>query len=183
MVPACREGRMPENCVAVISTGLFRRLPISLARSTLKPWMPPSRRGMACGANVPSTAVLSGCWALASPGARVTATAAAAKTRPDSMDLPSRSLADGKDIAAILESPPAACQCYLQGIACLLPEQLGRLRSGAAGSDPFSAASERGTVACIGSDPTAAKSSHGQKHDPHRHLAKLVFWHQQKIPV
>src|SRR6516165_10572681 len=69
MVPACRDGRMPENCVAVISTGRLRRLPISLARSTLKPSIPPESFGMAWGAKVPSTAVLSGCWAGAGEGA------------------------------------------------------------------------------------------------------------------
>src|SRR5215471_20379338 len=63
MVPACRDGRMPENCVAAISTGRLRRLLISLARSTLKPSIPPESFGMAWGAKVPSTAVLSGCWA------------------------------------------------------------------------------------------------------------------------
>src|SRR5262245_24664311 len=73
MVPACSAGRMPENCMAAISTGRLRRLPISLARSTLKPWMPPSSLGMACGAKVPSTAVFSGCCASASPGRARTA--------------------------------------------------------------------------------------------------------------
>src|ERR1700736_5921656 len=57
----------------------WRRLAISLARSTLKPSMPPESFGIACGAKVASTPVLSGgSWASAAPAAA--AKRAAAKT-------------------------------------------------------------------------------------------------------
>ena len=58
LVPACMPGRRPDHCAAVMSISAPRRLPISWAKSTLKPSTPPESLGMACGANVPSSPTL-----------------------------------------------------------------------------------------------------------------------------
>ena len=63
---AFKPGIRPENCVPSMLTGRLRRLPISIAMSTLKPSMVPSSLRMAWGAKVASTAVCMVC-AMADP--------------------------------------------------------------------------------------------------------------------
>src|SRR5512137_420093 len=132
-----------EKLTASIVISRFMRRATSVKRSIWKPSTPPPSLGMACGAKVPSTPVLSGgslSWASAGPAQRRAARATRAERRRIIMSLPKRSWSScvpgpvhvGVDGAALVTARMKRGISRADPVRARGPSQTGALRRRAA---------------------------------------------------